>query len=147
MKDLIYFVILISNEEQFRIMSTLITSGIQISVRTNYRADLSDVTTSEFFFNYHIEIQNMNSFDVQLISRDWYIFDSLSESRYVSGAGVIGEQPVLKPEETFLYTSGCDLRSELGMMKGFYTFKNLNDGSMFEVFVPTFLLEYVNKLN
>lgn len=128
-------------------MSTLITSGIQISVTTNYRADLSDVNTSEFFFNYHIEIQNMNPFDVQLISRDWYIFDSLSEARYVSGAGVIGEQPILKPDETFQYTSGCDLRSELGMMKGFYTFKNLTDESLFEVFVPTFLLEYTNKLN
>ncbi|MDB3905945.1 Co2+/Mg2+ efflux protein ApaG [Crocinitomicaceae bacterium] len=128
-------------------MSTLITSGIQISVSTNYRSDLSDVTTSEFFFNYHIDIQNMNSFDVQLISRDWYIFDSLSESRYVNGAGVIGEQPLLKPDESFRYTSGCDLNSELGMMKGFYTFKNLSDGTLFEVFVPTFLLEYTNKLN
>jgi ApaG protein len=82
-----------------------------------------------------------------LISRDWYIFDSLNEAKYVSGAGVIGEQPVLKPEEDFRYTSGCDLRSELGMMKGFYTFKNLTDGSIFEVFVPTFLLEYTYKLN
>ena len=128
-------------------MSTLITSGIQISVTTNYRSDLSNVTTSEFFFNYHIDIQNTNSFDVQLISRDWYIFDSLTEARYVSGAGVIGEQPILKPDESFSYTSGCDLRSELGMMKGFYTFKNLIDGSLFEVFVPTFLLQYPNKLN
>lgn len=128
-------------------MSTLITSGIQISVTTNYRPDLSSVSTSEYFFNYHIDIQNTNAFDVQLISRDWYIFDSLTEARYVSGAGVIGEQPILKPDESFSYTSGCDLRSELGMMKGFYTFKNLIDGSLFEVFVPTFLLQYPNKLN
>jgi len=128
-------------------MSTLITSGIQISVTTNFRPDLSDITTTEYFFNYHIDIQNMNAFDVQLISRDWYIFDSLSDARYVSGAGVIGEQPILKPDDSFRYTSGCDLRSELGMMKGFYTFKNLEDGTLFEVFVPTFLLEYPKKLN
>jgi ApaG protein len=128
-------------------MSTLITSGVQISVATEFRSDLSDVHASEFFFNYHIEIQNMNHFDVQLLSRDWYIFDSLGSPRYVTGEGVIGEQPLLKPEESFKYTSGCDLHSELGMMKGFYTFKNVSDDSLFEVFVPTFLLEYPNKLN
>ena len=139
-------------------MSTLITSGIQISVKAKFRQDLSEVTDSQFFFNYMIEIENTNNFDVQLISRDWYIFDSLNEARYVTGAGVVGEQPVLKSEERFVYTSGADLKSELGMMKGFYTFKNgkpvktkpnkdLIDGETFQVFVPTFLLEYPYKLN
>lgn len=128
-------------------MNTLITSGVQISVKANFRSDLSEITQSQFFFNYHIEIQNTNTFDVQLVSRDWYIFDSLNEGRYVSGAGVVGEQPILKSFEQFLYTSGADLQSELGMMKGFYTFRNLSDGSLFQVFVPTFLLEYPFKLN
>ena len=128
-------------------MSTLITSGIQISVRTQFRPDLSNIINSEYFFNYTIDIENTNSFDVQLMMRDWYIFDSLSDARYVNGEGVIGEQPILHPGEKFTYTSGCDLRSEIGMMKGFYTFKNLIDGELFEVFVPTFLLEYSSKLN
>jgi ApaG protein len=128
-------------------MSTLITSGIQISVRTQFRPDLSNIINSEYFFNYTIDIENTNSFDVQLMMRDWYIFDSLSDARYVNGEGVIGVQPILKPGEKFTYTSGCDLRSEVGMMKGFYTFKNLIDGELFEVFVPTFSLEYVAKLN
>lgn len=128
-------------------MSTLITSGIQISVKANFRQDLSEVTESQYFYNYMIEIQNTNNFDVQLISRDWYIFDSLNEARYVTGAGVVGEQPILKSDEKFKYTSGADLNSEIGMMKGFYTFKNLIDGETFQVFVPTFLLEYPFKLN
>lgn len=128
-------------------MSTLITSGVQISVSTSFRKDLSEVSELQFFFNYHIEIENTNTFEVQLISRDWYIFDSLGEARYVSGAGVVGEQPVLKPGEKFTYTSGADLQSEMGMMKGFYTFRNLSDGTLFEVFVPTFLMEYPHKLN
>ncbi len=128
-------------------MSTLITSGVQISVTTNFRSDLSEVTETQFFFNYNIEIQNTNSFDVQLISRDWYIFDSLSDASYVTGSGVVGEQPVLKPGDRFNYTSGAEIASELGMMKGFYTFRNLMDGSLFQVFVPTFLLEYPFKLN
>ena len=128
-------------------MNTLITSGIQISVRPEFRKDLSDITTSQYFHNYHIRIENTNTFDVQLLSRDWYVFDSLNDSQYISGSGVVGEQPVLKSGESFHYTSGCDLTSDLGMMKGFYTFKNLVDGELFQVFVPTFLLEFPGKLN
>lgn len=128
-------------------METLITSGIQISVSTQFRFDLSEVTESQFFFNYKIEIENTNHYDVQLLTRDWYIFDSLKDARFISGQGVIGEQPILRPGEKFAYISGCDLNSEVGMMKGFYTFKNMDDDEVFQVFVPTFRLEYPPKLN
>lgn len=128
-------------------MNTLITSGIQISVKTDFRYDLSEIVASKYFFNYCIEIQNTNPFAVQLRSRDWYIFDSLNDARFVSGPGVVGEQPILKPGERFAYTSGCDLNAEIGLMKGFYTFQNMTDGELFEVFVPTFRLEYPPKLN
>jgi len=128
-------------------MSTLTTSGIQIRVNTQFRLDLSQITDSKFFFNYRIDIENMNSYDVQLLTRDWYIFDSLNDPRYISGEGVIGEQPTLKAGEKYTYTSGCDLSSEVGLMKGFYTFKNLIDEEFFQVIVPTFLLEYPGKQN
>jgi ApaG protein len=128
-------------------MSTLTTSGIQIRVNTQFRLDLSQITESKFFFNYRIDIENMNSYDVQLLTRDWYIFDSLNDPRYISGEGVIGEQPTLKAGEKYTYTSGCDLTSEVGLMKGFYTFKNLIDEEFFQVIVPTFLLEYPGKQN
>lgn len=128
-------------------MITLITSGIQISVKTDFRYDLSEIVESKYFFNYTIEMQNTNSYSVQLRSRDWYIFDSLDDARFVSGPGVVGEEPILKPGERFAYTSGCDLHSEIGLMKGFYTFQNMVDGELFEVFVPTFRLEYPPKLN
>lgn len=128
-------------------IKTLITSGIQISVNTQFRADLSELEASNYFFNYRIDVINKNSYDVQLISRDWYIFDSLNEVRVVSGPGVVGEQPILKPGETFTYTSGCDLSSEVGQMKGFYTFKNLLDGELFQVYVPDFALTYPGKMN
>jgi ApaG protein len=128
-------------------MNTLITSGIQISVKTDFRYDLSEIVESKYFFNYTIEMQNTNSYSVQLRSRDWYIFDSLDDARFVSGPGVVGEEPILKPGERFAYTSGCDLHSEIGLMKGFYTFQNMVDGELFEVFVPTFRLEYPPKLN
>ena len=128
-------------------MRTLISSGVQISVKTVFRGDLSEINVGQFFFNYEVNMENMNDFDVQLISREWYIFDSLNEARLVSGPGVIGEQPILKPEGTFRYTSGCDLNSEMGRMKGFYTFKNLATGELFQVNVPEIALEYPSKLN
>ena len=128
-------------------MSTLITSGVQISVSTQFRQDFSSLRDSVFFYNYRIDIHNSNDFDIQLLTREWYIFDSLSESSYVSGEGVIGEQPILKPGEKYTYTSGCELKSEIGIMKGFYTFKNLTDGELFQVFIPAFRLEFPGKLN
>ena len=76
-------------------MNTLATSGICISVETNYRQDLSDPTNASYYFNYTITIENTNPFDVQLLTREWYIFDSLNNARMVSGPGVVGEQPIL----------------------------------------------------
>ncbi|MGB1517595.1 MAG: Co2+/Mg2+ efflux protein ApaG [Crocinitomicaceae bacterium] len=128
-------------------MTTLTTAGIKISVVTNFRQDLSEINEMRFFFNYHISMLNENNFPVQLISREWYIFDSLGEPRIVTGLGVIGEQPILKLNESYDYASGCDLTSEMGLMKGIYTFKNLSTNEEFEVFVPTFQLEYSGKLN
>ena len=128
-------------------MRTLISSGVQISVKTIFRGDLSEINIGQFFFNYEVYMENMNDYNVQLISREWYIFDSLNEARLISGPGVIGEQPILKPEGNFSYTSGCDLNSEMGRMKGFYTFKNLSTGDLFQVNVPEISLEYPSKLN
>jgi len=128
-------------------METAITEGVKITVNTQFRSDLSHVKDNQYFFNYRIEMENHNNFNVQLLNRDWYIFDSLNEPNFVSGNGVVGEQPILKPGERFSYTSGCELFSEVGFMKGFYTFKNLNEGKLFQVYVPTFKLIYPPKLN
>lgn len=128
-------------------METATTEGIEVIVTANFRPDLSHCERGSFFHNYHIELENHNRFPVQLIHRDWYIFDSLEDANYVSGAGVIGEQPILKPGERFTYTSGCELTSELGFMSGFYTFLNLESGKTFKVNVPQFHLVYPPKLN
>lgn len=128
-------------------MSTLTTSGVQITVETQFRSDLTQLENNSFIFNYRVHIKNNNAFTVQLLTRDWYIFDSLSEIRLVTGEGVIGEQPILKPGESYNYTSGCDLNSEVGFMKGFYTFKNLSTNDVFRVTVPLFNLEYPAKMN
>ncbi|MES2800097.1 MAG: Co2+/Mg2+ efflux protein ApaG [Bacteroidota bacterium] len=128
-------------------MQTAITEGVIIRVKPTFRADLSDITHHRFFFNYSIEIKNTNHFPVQLLHRDWFIFDSLNESDFVSGEGVIGVQPVLDVDQEFSYTSGCELYSELGAMNGFYTFKNLLTSEFFQVHIPKFVLEFPPKLN
>lgn len=128
-------------------METLITSGIKITVNTQFRQDFSSLKESVYFHNYRIDIHNSNDFNVQLISREWYIFDSLNEAHFVNGPGVIGEQPILKPQDGYTYTSGCELKSDIGKMKGFYTFKNMLTNELFQVLVPAFKLEYPGKLN
>jgi ApaG protein len=128
-------------------MNTITTEGIKICVTTQFRADLSSVADNRFFYNYRIEMENNNENTVQLMHRDWYIFDSLHEPNFVSGKGVIGEQPILRPGQTYSYTSGCELRSEIGRMKGFYTFLNKSTGDLFQVFIPTFDLFHIGKLN
>lgn len=128
-------------------MNTITTEGVKVSVTTHYRADLSSVNENVFFFNYRIEIENKNENSVQLVHRDWYIFDSLNTPSIVSGKGVVGEQPILKAGQTYAYSSGCKLESELGQMKGFYTFKNLFTADLFQVLIPTFDLFYPGKMN
>jgi ApaG protein len=132
-------------------MSTTISQGVKISVTTIFRRDLSNADASEFFYNYVIEIENQNPFDVQLLNRHWKIVDSLRPTRLVEGPGVIGEQPKLTPGEVFSYSSGCDLESEIGFMIGKYEFAQFDalgkvSGTFF-VDVPKFKLEFPPKLN
>lgn len=124
-----------------------ITQGVSVSVCTEFRHDLSRVKQSIYFFNYKITIENRNDFAIQLLSRHWYIFDSLSDLRIVKGDGVIGEQPTLQPGEVYSYTSGCDLNSEIGNMNGYYLFRREIDNDTFHVTVPKFDLIYSARLN
>ena len=128
-------------------MNTATTEGVQITVTTRFRNDLSNIGENQYFFNYHVEMQNLNGFNVQLIHRDWYIFDSLNEPNFVSGEGVIGEQPVIRPDEKFSYTSGCELFSEIGFMKGGYPFELLYIATRRSADIPIFHLIYPQKLN
>jgi ApaG protein len=146
-KKIVSFSINFDLAKRLDTMSTAITEGVQITVSTSFREDLSNQEESQFFFNYYIEMQNHNDFNVQLIHRDWYIFDSLNEPRFVSGEGVVGQQPIMRSDEKFSYTSGCELFSEIGLMKGFYTFKNLENGNLFQVQIPVFSLIFPPRLN
>lgn len=130
-------------------MITTTTNGVKISVKQLFRNDQSDIRNNVFLFNYTINIENQNDFAIQLKRRYWVIIDSLASKRKVQGAGVIGEQPIIEPGEVFVYSSACDLASELGFMEGFYLFSKHPDmgEEPFKVEVPRFKLEYPYKLN
>ena len=128
-------------------MNSIISEGVQVSVDTFYQPDYSNPLQSEFMFAYRITLENHNSFPIKLHRRNWQIFDSNGTHREVEGEGVVGVQPVLKPGESYQYVSGCNLRTEMGKMKGTYQMENLNNKRMFEVDIPAFEMIVPMKYN
>lgn len=121
-------------------MYRAVTRQIQVTVLPEFLADRSDPSESQFFWAYTIEIANLGDLDVQLVSRHWRITDGEGAVEEVRGAGVVGEQPILKPGETFRYTSGCPLRTPSGIMAGSYRMVNANSEA-FDIEVPAFSLD------
>lgn len=124
-----------------------ITENISISVVPKYESEESNPAIGKFVYSYEVTIENIGSDIVKLLSRHWYIVDSIQEKREVSGDGVVGVQPELKPGETFLYTSWCPLHSPIGKMYGNYVFMNLSSRTTFKALIPEFLLVSDFKLN
>jgi len=114
-------------------------NNIQIGVETRYIEDQSNPEKNYYVFAYTITIQNTGDQTAQLISRHWVITDSNHKVQEVRGDGVIGEQPVLKPGEQFVYTSGTMLETSVGTMKGSYQMK-ADDGSQFDATIDEFVL-------
>jgi ApaG protein len=128
-------------------MVKISTHDIEISVEVKFWPQHSMPRENHYFFVYFITIQNKSDFSVQLLRRHWDIFDSIGEKRVVDGDGVVGETPVLEPGQKFEYNSGCNLTSEIGFMKGYYTLLKLMDGKEFNVDIPRFDLVVPAKLN
>jgi ApaG protein len=123
------------------------THNIEVSVDVKYWDKQSIPKESHYFFVYFITIENKSDHSVQLTHRHWDIFDSIGEKREVNGEGVVGETPVLEPGQKFQYNSGCNLTSEIGYMKGFYTLVKLIDHKEFQVEIPKFELIVPAKMN
>ncbi|WP_131538220.1 Co2+/Mg2+ efflux protein ApaG [Pedobacter nototheniae] len=128
-------------------MVTAITDGVKVSVETIYQPEYSNPANEHFMFAYRIEISNLSDYAVQLMRRQWFIFDSNSSRREVEGEGVVGIQPVINPGETHVYVSGCNLKTDMGSMQGKYLMKRLMDEAEFEVDIPEFTLIAPYKLN
>jgi ApaG protein len=117
-----------------------ITKGIKVSVKTKYNGTSYRNNRLYYIFAYFITIENKSSETVQLTDRFWQIFDSLNITEIVKGEGVVGQTPVLQPNDVYNYSSGCFLESKIGSMKGYYTMKNIETFEEFKVIIPTFQL-------
>lgn len=128
-------------------MVSQITDGIKISVITAYQSGYSNAEQNHYVFTYDIAIENTSNFTVQLLKRHWTIFDSNGEFRQVDGDGVVGQQPVLEPNQIHRYVSGCNLKTNIGKMQGYYEMERQIDGTSFNVVIPAFNLIVPYKLN
>lgn len=123
------------------------TQDIEVSVEVRYFSQQSLPKEGHYFFVYFITIENKSDFSVQLTKRHWNIFDSIGDHREVDGEGVVGETPILAPGEKFEYNSGCNLTSDMGYMKGYYTLVRLINNEEFRVNIPKFEMVVPAKLN
>lgn len=118
----------------------LTTRSIRVSVEPEYLDDQSEPDEHRFVWAYHVRIENQGTQTVQLLSRYWHITDELGHIQEVAGDGVIGEQPVLEPGDSFEYTSGTPLGTASGIMQGHYVMES-DTGETFEVSIPAFSLD------
>jgi ApaG protein len=121
-------------------MYTQKTKNISVTVTPIYLEDQSEPAEDHYVWAYQVRIENDGVETVQLRSRHWRITDANGLVQEVRGAGVVGEQPVLEPGETFEYTSGTPLNAPSGIMVGSYEMQT-DDGDMIEVDIPAFSLD------
>jgi ApaG protein len=114
-------------------------NNIKVDVETRYIEDQSNPEQNYYVFAYTITIKNNGGQNAQLLTRHWVITDSNSKIQEVRGDGVVGEQPLLKPGEQFVYTSGTMLETAVGTMKGSYQML-ADDGSQFDAPIEEFVL-------
>ena len=119
--------------------SEAVTRGVRVQVESRYSASHSQPQFKRWFFLYKVKITNESKKAVRLISRHWIIEDADGRREDVRGPGVVGEQPVLSPGESFEYTSGCPLTTPFGSMRGTYQMTT-DGGELFDADIAPFTL-------
>src|ERR1700704_2876542 len=119
---------------------------IKVTARTTFIPEQSDVNNGRYVFAYTITIANTGLVPAQLISRHWIITDSNNQVQEVRGKGVVGEQPRLKPNESFEYTSGTAIATPVGTRRGSYQMV-AEDGVQFDATIPEFSLSMPRVLH
>lgn len=119
---------------------------ISVSTSVKFVPDQSDVERSRYVFAYTIRITNSGTVSARLLTRHWIITDANGEVQEVKGDGVVGEQPLLKPRESFEYTSGTAIATAVGTMRGSYQMV-ADDGVRFDAPVPEFTLSMPRVLH
>jgi ApaG protein len=117
-----------------------------VSVRPKYLDAHSSPEEQHFVFAYTVTIRNTGERTARLMSRHWIITDANNQVEEVRGDGVVGEQPLLKPGESYEYTSGCPLTTPVGSMRGSYQCV-AEDGTAFEAAIPEFVLSMPRALH
>jgi len=127
-------------------MSEAITNHIRVEVLSQYSPESSRPLDDEWVFQYTVRITNQGPETVQLLSRHWVITDALEHIKEVKGPGVVGEQPVLAPGESFKYSSWCPLKTSIGMMRGTYQMVSPS-GNEFDIEIAPFALKARYRVN
>lgn len=127
-------------------MSESKLQDIKVSVDTTYIPSSSEPEAARYVFAYSITIENKGSIEAKLISRHWLITDANGKKQEVHGEGVIGEQPLIKPGESFEYTSGAVIETSVGAMQGSYDMLDAN-GEKFSALIPAFSLSIPRTLH
>lgn len=120
---------------------TATTRGVRVTVRAFYLEDQSEPDRGQYVWAYKVEIANEGAVAVQLLRRTWLITDGQGRTMRIHGDGVVGEQPVLEPGESFDYTSGTPLPTPSGFMRGTYHMVVPDTGEEFDAEVPAFSLD------
>ncbi len=127
-------------------MSTAITQGIRVDVKPEYLPSRSNPVQKQWMHAYHVTITNQRQDTVQLRTRHWIITNAEGQEQHVEGPGVVGEQPVLEPGDSFRYTSGCPMNTSMGTMHGSYRMET-KDGDHFEAEIAPFTLAEPGTIN
>ncbi len=125
------------------------TRGVLVRVDPAYLPEQSNPDARQYAWSYTVDIVNCGTRTFQLLSRHWIITDAANRVEEVIGPGVVGEQPVLRPGESFRYTSGCPLKTSSGVMRGTYRIEE-EGGETFDAVIPAFSLhlpEAVRRVN
>jgi ApaG protein len=127
-------------------LSEAVTEDIRVEVMSSYSPENSRPLEGEWVFQYTVRITNQGRETVQLLSRHWVITDAAEHVEEVKGPGVVGEQPVLGPGESFKYSSWCPLKTPKGMMRGTYEMVRAN-GNHFDIEIAPFALKVRYRVN
>ena len=120
--------------------SEAVTNNVRVEVESQYSAERSQPFQSRWFFHYTVRITNEGDETVQLLSRHWIATDGNGQIQEVKGPGVVGEQPVLRPGESFQYTSGWPLKTSAGVLRGTYQMVS-ESGTHFDAEIAPFALK------
>ncbi|MBK9516289.1 MAG: Co2+/Mg2+ efflux protein ApaG [Anaeromyxobacter sp.] len=127
-------------------MSSAVTEGIRVEVKSDYRADRSEPQRRRWLFTYTVTISNQGDAPAQLQTRHWIILDGNGHREDVQGDGVVGHQPRLEPGQAFEYTSFCVLQTSHGSMRGSYQMVR-DDGARFDAEIAPFPLVVPGLVN